>query len=200
MKTLKHWKHIKRVSWHRQQQWVHRTDMKTLATEANKYANGFAPIKKKNDFCIARETVNTAKRHFLYLCRMGEKIFVNCISHNIDRWGKRTHPLKTSLTVQWIGTFCFYSRVLDFWFISSDPTMCLNYANKLTECYFLVKDASCIIMGFVVSWEYKHGSNKLAEFLLFCFSNGWWDFIHSLKGPSYLCSYVEKSKYSLFSM
>lgn len=101
---------------------------------------------------------------------------------------------------QWIGTFCFYSGVLDFWFISSDPTMCLNYANKLTECYFLVKDASCIIMRSVISWEYKHVSNKLAEFFPFCFSNGGWDFIHSLKSPSYLCSYLEKSKYSLFSM
>lgn len=133
---------------------------------------GLQQLKKKIDFCITRETMNTAKRHFLYLCRMGEKTFVNCKAGNIDHWGKRTRPLKTSLTAQWIGTVGFYSGVLDFWFISSDPTMCLNYANKSTQFYFLVKDASCIIMGFVVSWEYKHGSNKLAGFLLFCFSNG----------------------------
>ena len=117
--------------------------------------------------------MNTANRHFLYLCRMGEKIFVNCKSGNIGHWGKRTRPLKTSLTVHsGLGRSAFNSGALDFWFISSDPTMCLNYANKLTQFYFLVKDASCIIMGFVVSWEYKHGSNKLAGFLLFCFSNG----------------------------
>lgn len=89
---------------------------------------------------------------------------------------------------QWIGTFCFYSGVLDFWFISSDPTMCLNYANKLTECYFLVKDASCIIMRSVISWEYKHVSNKLAEFSFLFFK--WWMGFHSFSEEPFISMFL----------
>ena len=108
---------------------------------------GLQQLKKKIDFCITRQTMNTANRHFLYLCRTGEKIFVNCKSGNIDHGGKRTRPLKTSLTVHsGLGRSAFNSGVLDFWFISSDPTMCLNYANKLTQFYFLVKEVNAILL------------------------------------------------------